>query len=79
MPDTLPEDLQQFVDHELASGRYYSTDELVIAGLRLLQRDRHEAVEAVKEGLAEMERGEGIPLDEAFDEIRKRHDISPDA
>ncbi len=79
MPDTLPEDLQQFVDHELASGRYCSTDELVIAGLRLLQRDRHEAVEAVKEGLAEMQRGEGIPLDEAFDEIRKRHNISPNA
>ena len=79
MPDRFPEDLQQFVDRELASGRYYSTNGLVIAGLRLLQRDRHEAVEAVKEGLAEMERGEGIPLDEAFDEIRKRHDISPDA
>ncbi len=79
MADTLPEDLQQFVDHELASGRYNCTDELVIAGLRLLQRDRHEAVEAVKEGLAQMERGEGIPLDEAFDEIRKRRNISPNA
>ena len=73
MPDRFPEDLQQFVDRELASGRYYSTNGLVIAGLRLLQRDREEAVEAVKEGLAEMQRGEGIPLDEAFDEIRKRH------
>ncbi len=79
MPETLPKDLQQFVDHELASGRYDSTDALVIAGLRLLQRDRQEAVEGIREGLAEMDRGEGIPLDEAFDEIRRRHQIPPNA
>ncbi len=36
-----------------------------------------EAVEGIREGLAEMERGEGIPLDEAFDEIRRRHHIPP--
>ena len=78
MPDTLPNDLQQFVDHELASGRYDSTDALVIAGLRLLQRDRQEAVEGIREGLAEMDRGEGIPLDEGFAEIRGRRQIPPD-
>jgi len=77
VPDTLPKDLQQFVDHELAAGRYESTDVLVIAGLRLLQRDRQEAVEGIQESLAEMERGEGVPLDEAFDEIRRRHHIRP--
>ncbi len=79
MPDAFPKDVQHFVDHELASGRYDSTDDLVIAGLRALQRDRQEAVEAIKEGLAEFERGQGVPLDEAFDEIRGRHDISPSA
>jgi len=79
MPETLPKDLQQFVDHELASGRYDSTDAVVIAGLRLLQRDRQEAVEGIREGLAEMDRGEGVPLDEAFDEIRRRHQIPPNA
>ena len=71
MPDVLPKDLQRFVDHELASGRYESTDALVIAGLRLLQRDRQEAVEGIQEGLAEKDRAEGVPLDEAFDEIRR--------
>jgi len=77
MPEPFPKDLQQFVDNELASGRYDSTDDLVVAGLRLLQRDQQEAVEGIKEGLAEMERGGGIPLDEAFDEIRERHNIPP--
>ncbi len=79
MPDAFPKDVQHFVDHELASGRYDPTDDLVVAGLRALQRDRREAVEAIKEGLAEFERGQGVPLDEAFDEIRGRHDISPNA
>ena len=40
---------------------------------------RREAVEGIREGLAEMERGEATPLDEAFDEIRRRHQIPPNA
>ena len=79
MPETLPRDLQDFVDRELASGRYRSSEDIVVAGLRLLQRDRQEALEGIREGLAEMERGEGIPLNEAFCQIRQRHDVSPDA
>ena len=79
MPETLPQDLQDFVDHELASGRYQSTEDIVVAGLRLLQRDRQEALVGIQEGLGQMARGEGIPLDEAFDQIRKRHKIPPDA
>jgi len=75
----LPKDLQEFVDHELGSGRYRSTDELLVAGLRLLQSEQREAVNAVKEGLAEMGRGEGTAIDEAFDELRQRHNIPPDA
>ncbi len=79
MPETLPRDLQDFVDRELASGRYRSSEDIVVAGLRLLQRDRQEALEGIREGLAEMERGEGIPLDEAFCQVRQGRDVSPDA
>ena len=79
MPQTLPPDLQDFVDHELASGRYRSTEDVLIAGLRLLQRDRQEALEGIKEALAESQRGEGIPLDEAFDQLRIRHNVPPEA
>jgi antitoxin ParD1/3/4 len=78
MPRTLPQDVQDFVDHELASGRYRSTEDIVVAGLRLLQRDRQEALQGIEEGLAEIERGEGTPLDEAFRQIRERHDVSSD-
>jgi putative addiction module CopG family antidote len=79
MPQTLPRDLQDFVDRELATGRYRSTEEIVVAGLRLLQRDRQEALEGIREGLAQSERGEGIPLDEAFDQVRARHNVPPEA
>jgi antitoxin ParD1/3/4 len=79
MPQTLPPDLQDFVDRELATGRYRTTEEIVIAGLRLLQRDRQEALEGIREGLAESERGEGIPLDEAFERLRAKHNVPPEA
>ncbi len=37
--------------------------------------DRAEAVVAVRKGLASMERGEGIALDDAFQQIRRRHNL----
>ena len=70
MPQTLPEDVEQFVRDELASGRYASTQQLLIEGLRLLQRDRAEAVEGIQSGLDDMEAGRFQPLDEAFDDLR---------
>jgi len=39
---------------------------------RLLElADRMEALEGVSEGLEQMERGEGVPVEEAFDQIRR--------
>jgi hypothetical protein len=35
--------------------------------------DRIETIEAVREGLQQMERGEGRPAEEVLEEIRKRH------
>ncbi len=37
--------------------------------------DRAEAIEGVRRGLASMERSEGRPAGEVFEEIRERHDI----
>jgi antitoxin ParD1/3/4 len=79
MPDSLPPELQQFVDQELASGRYQSTAAVICAGLRLLHDLRlHELRQDIKAGLQQLDRGEGIDIqDEAslqdfFDDIRKR-------
>jgi antitoxin ParD1/3/4 len=79
MPEPLPPELQQFVEQELASGRYRSVDDVICDGLRLLrERKLHELRREIDAGLEQLERGEGIPLaDEPslqafFDDISDR-------
>ncbi len=50
--------------------------ELVVQDARSYQRlldlaERLETIDAVKEGLASMKRGEGRPLEEVFDDVEK--------
>ena len=40
--------------------------------------DRIETIEAVREGLQQMERGEGRPAAEFFDEMRRQHRLPPE-
>lgn len=43
----------------------------------LLDRlERAEAIAAIRQGLAEFERGEGLPAREAFETLRAKHGIS---
>ncbi|MEQ8969212.1 MAG: type II toxin-antitoxin system ParD family antitoxin [Coleofasciculus sp. C1-SOL-03] len=37
MPITLPPELEQFIKNQVASGKYASTDEVFLAGIKLLQ------------------------------------------
>ncbi len=58
--------------------------ELVVLAKESYQRmlaivDRVEAIEGIQRGLASMERGEGRPASEVFDEIRERHGIPREA
>lgn len=41
--------------------------------------DRAEAVVGIKKGLESVANGEGIPAEEAFDNLRKKHKIPQDA
>jgi prevent-host-death family protein len=41
--------------------------------------DRAEAIIGVKKGLESIERGEGIPAEEAFERLRRKHNIPQDA
>jgi prevent-host-death family protein len=44
---------------------------------QMLQRvEQAETVTAIKQGIAEFERGEGRPAREALEELRRKHDIS---
>lgn len=43
----------------------------------LQQKRRQENIDAIAEGITQMEAGEGQPLDEAFDEIRSNLQLRP--
>jgi antitoxin ParD1/3/4 len=77
----LTDRLDRFISTGVASGRYGNASEIVREGLRLLeQREKEEQARlkwlraAVKEGLDQIERGEGIEfrsLDELEEHIRR--------
>jgi antitoxin ParD1/3/4 len=83
MDVTISGDAEQFVREEVASGRYASPQEVIREGLRLLHereaRDRQQGKlnEQIEEGLAELERGEGIPGEQVFqglwEKSQRRH------
>jgi antitoxin ParD1/3/4 len=62
---TISGDAEQLVREELATGRYDSAQEVIQEGLRLLH-ERSLLNEQIEEGLAELDRGEGIPGEEIF-------------
>lgn len=72
-------DLEQFVEQEVASGRYADRDAVIAHGLALLRRDREEAVAGIEAGLADVAAGREQPLDQAFDELRREFGARRDA
>lgn len=69
-------ELDHILRERMATGLYQSEDDVILQGVRLLA-ERDDTVAALKRGIESMERGEGIPLEEAFDEIRRRKNIAP--
>jgi antitoxin ParD1/3/4 len=68
---TLTPEVERLVAESLDSGRYQSASEVIREGLLLL-RERHELMRreeelrlAIKAGIDELDRGEGVPLDDA--------------
>lgn len=79
------ENTQEIIDRLKASGQPLvltvgGEAELVVLAKESYQRilaivDRAEAIEGIQRGVASMERGEGRPANEVFEDIRKRHRI----
>jgi Arc/MetJ-type ribon-helix-helix transcriptional regulator len=68
-------EVARVIQAKMASGKYASTDELLLDALQSLEKDDEELL-AIQEGVASLERGEeGVPLHEAFEAVRKRHNI----
>ncbi len=69
--------LDRFIETEVGSGRYGNASEVVREGLRLMKRRKQEEQAklkwlrgAVKEGLDQIERGEGLEFG-AIDELER--------
>ncbi len=76
---TLSGKVEQFVLEEVTRGHYESAQEVVREGLRLLHerslveaQQRVRLNEQIEKGLAQLDRGEGIPGDQVFRALREK-------
>ena len=84
-PEQVRLDTARYIDEAAAAGRPIRVriddrPALVVEDERTYQMiwelvDRLETVEAVREGLQQMERGEGRPAEEFFEEMRQKYGI----
>lgn len=79
-------ELEKFVDDQVKSGLYQTASEVIRAGLRRLKEDKEaraqkpgfmvssmeELEEKLLEGIAQLDRGEGIPADKVFADLKAR-------
>ena len=79
IPNTLPPELQDFVQQEVAAGRYQSAEEVLADGLRLLrERKIYSLRQDIAAGMAQLDRNEGIELNDDqslrdfFEDIKRR-------
>jgi putative addiction module CopG family antidote len=71
MTISVPADIQQFIDTRLATGSYATEDEVLRDAFRALQNEDEEVL-AIQRAIDEWQQGDdGVPVDEAFVEIRK--------
>ena len=76
---SLTPELDQLVSQKISSGLYATPFEVVREALWLLDKqDEHqqawlnETRAKIEDGLAQLERGEGIPGEQVFDELRRK-------
>jgi antitoxin ParD1/3/4 len=67
----LAKELEAEIDAKVRSGAYRSADDVVREGLGLIDA-REELRQAIAAGAAQLDRGEGIPGEQVFEELRAR-------
>ena len=76
----LPPDLGQFVESQIATGKYRSEQELVVDAVRVLRQleiRQQEFHDAVRQGMSQLAKGEYVEYDdeglaELFDGLKRR-------
>ena len=74
----LAANLEQFVQQEIASGRFPNRNSVVAHALRLLQREREEAVTGIRVGLADVAAGRVQSLGDTFADLRRELNVPND-
>ena len=73
-----PTDVQQMIDGRMAGGGYATEEDVLRDALKALAEEE-EDLAAVREAEAEFHLGDaGLPLDEAFDLVRRSQSVSPE-
>ncbi|MFZ4558463.1 MAG: type II toxin-antitoxin system ParD family antitoxin [Pseudanabaena sp.] len=78
MPITLQPEQEQFIQTQLASGRYTNATEVIAEALQLLEKRNHydrwveELRNKIDIAAAELDRGEGIDGEIAINQLRAR-------
>jgi len=78
MSSDLSPDKNQFLEKLVADGCFPSRQQALDRAVDLL-REEAETVEAIREGLASIERGEGASLEEVVLHLRTKYGIAEDA
>lgn len=80
MSISLTPELEEFIQNQIASGKYSSTEEVIIAGIKLLEeRERiykgrfEELKREIMVGVEASERGEVIDGREVIEKLRQRN------
>lgn len=79
MSIVLKPEQEQFIREQVARGRFKSADDVLAQAFKLLE-DKHQEYEAwiegtrrqVDEAAAELDRGEGIPLETVMEQLQGR-------
>jgi antitoxin ParD1/3/4 len=78
MPITLQPEQEQFIQTQLATGRYTNATEVIAEALQLLEKRNHydrwveELRNKIDIAAAELDRGEGIDGETAINQLRAR-------
>ena len=71
----LAADLEEFVQREITSGRFANRESVFSHALRLLQREREEAVHGIRLGLEDVAAGRVESLGDAFADLRREGNV----